>query len=126
METIRLDEFVEAALTQLALGISNAQKSLADHCVSVNPPAQVHANERSLSDWVVIRGSSVPTQAVKFDIAATAIAGKGTEGKIGVIAGMVGLASKGHSHSENSNITRIQFDVRIAFPPGELRDDRKP
>jgi hypothetical protein len=53
---------------------------------------------------------------VDFDVAVTAVEGKGTKGGIGVFVGAVGLGSLGESNVSSSTVSRIRFSVRVRLP----------
>lgn len=118
MDTVKLEDFVREALVELARGVAGAQAQLQETGACVNPPAR--QGNRTDADWVELADVLVPVQSVKFDVAVTALAGKETGGKVGVgvLAGVLNLGAEGHSTAQNTTVTRLQFDVRLALPPG--------
>jgi hypothetical protein len=123
-----LETFVATTLAQIARGIQRAQNEAGSTGAWINPSGQLSTAGGS-------RLISVDTDAhayledVEFDIAVTAA----DEQKAGVGAGVrvIGLAqlgAKGETRYQNAAVSRVQFRVKVAWPPArnsELEQKRK-
>jgi hypothetical protein len=53
---------------------------------------------------------------VEFDVAVTVAEGTATKAGIGLIVGPVTLGTTGQSANQNSTVSRIKFEVPVAWP----------
>lgn len=116
LETVDLRLFVRDAIIDIVDGVREAQIDTGDE-VCINPPKDPTVGQSSEADWVDLGHGPVPVQSVSFDVAVTAVTGEHSKAGIGVIAGAVAGASGG-SARKHTTVSRISFDVRIAFPSG--------
>ena len=114
-----LKQFVSETLVQILDGISEARQkaTLQKSDAEVAPRIRTQGTNFINSGMVTSGGHAV--QFVKFDVALTVTEGTGTKGGIGVVAGVLNLGTTGQSQSENSSVTRVQFDVPIIFSKEE-------
>ena len=117
---MELKAFVTTALTEIINGVKDAQLDVK------------HPSEGQINPSLLVQGTSngslnVPLgcllsaqkqfiQSVKFDVAVTVEQGTGTKGGIGIFMGAVGLGSQGESKASQTSVSRIQFEVPVAFP----------
>jgi hypothetical protein len=112
---MNLQEFVAESLSQIILGVKQAQSSVASTGAQVAPLMRTTIDKDSIGQAEGNAGQ--PVYTVDFDIAVMATEGKGTKGGIGVVVGSIGLGSQGQSESKNSHESRIRFKVPLLLPP---------
>ena len=116
---MNLQEFITQALVQIAKGVSDADRQLADVGAIVNPRhvQGAHADKSNIYGYVSEKTEYLrAVHTVEFDVAVTATEGKETKGGIGIVVGFVGLGSQGRSEESNASISRIKFHIPIALP----------
>jgi hypothetical protein len=91
--------FVSESLTQIILGIEEAQKTNANSVI--NPVRRLTA-EKTIQD-------------IDFDIAVTVEKETGTKGGIAVFAGAIGLGTQGQSKASDITASRIKFSIPVDF-----------
>ena len=115
---MELEDFIKKSLVQIITAVKSAQSDIADSGGAINPtglqfwPKQL-TGEKFSSDGNI-------TQNVQFDVAVTAVEGKGTKGGIGVFVGAVGLGSQGESNVSTQAASRIKFTVPVLLPSHKL------
>lgn len=111
---MELKEFIEKVLTDIFVGVANAQSNVADCGGIINPDVYAGANS-----GVVLTSESyknkIPCTA-EFDVALSAIDKKQTGGHLGVIFGNIGIGGSGSAAAETSQITRVKFTVPYKLP----------
>lgn len=109
-----LKTFVTETLSQIAEGVTDAQRRCKELGARVNP--KVSGNYREHEElWVDDGGAAA--QFVDFDVAITASEGTGTKGGIGITVGAFALGSSGQSQAEKSASSRVRFFVPLVLPP---------
>ena len=114
IEMMELEDFIKKSLVQIVSAVKTAQSEVEGSGGAINPtglqfwPKQL-TGEKFNSDGNI-------TQNVHFDVAVTAIEGKGTKGGIGVFVGAVGLGSQGESNVSTQAASRIKFTVPVLLP----------
>lgn len=111
-----LKEFVKEALTQLAMGVQEAQSGLPHGAGTINPCVRPAG---PLGGELVVGGTHV--QDVQFDVAVTASERSDIQGDAGVRIAVVNFGGKGGTSTENSSVSRLKFTVPIALPVGRER-----
>ena len=101
---MELKDFIARTLTEIAEGVRAAQEATKDLDARINPFRGV-TNRRSRT---IIK--------VDFDVAISESEGSATDGRIGVLAGIVGAASSGKSNRDMNAATKIQFSVPMILP----------
>lgn len=114
---MELNKFVSETLKHVLEGIRSAQEAV--HDGSINP--KIWNSQRGEANKMKILESNAGEwiHMVDFDVALTVIEGTETKGGIGLFVGPVALGSKGQSNAENSSLSRIKFQVPIAYPKNE-------
>ena len=112
---MNLQEFVAESLSQIVLGVKQAQSSVAATGARVAPLMRTTIDKESIGQAEGDGGQ--PVYAVDFDVVVMAAAGKGTKGGIGVVVGAIGLGSQGQSESKIGHESRIRFKVPLLLPP---------
>jgi len=115
---MELKDFVKETLVEIALGVSNAQKSGGP--ALINP--RIKARERDDGRVFLVEDASGRgtkgeriLDFIEFDVAVTIDKGTDTKGKIGVLFGAVNLTSQGGSTSNDSSTSRVKFNVPVSF-----------
>ena len=109
-----LREFINQTLTQIAEGVSEAQRRCKELGAEVNP--HLNTSHEQAGKQGFLNASGVFSPVVQFDVALTVSEGSGTKGGIGVFAGAVTLGSSGQSQSEKSSVSRVKFAVPMSLP----------
>jgi hypothetical protein len=118
---MNLKEFVSETLQQIVQGVAHAQSQV-EGDGEVNPhfwmaqrgdAAKLKILESNRGKWIHL---------VDFDVAVTVGESTETKGGIGLVVGPVVLGSRGQSNAENSSVSRIKFQVPIAYPESKPRD----
>ena len=111
---MELEEFVKKSLVQIVSAVKNAQSEVEDSGGAINPTGLQFWPKQLTGEKFNSEGNI--TQDVHFDVAVTAVEGKGTKGGIGVFVGAVGLGSQGESNISTQSASRIKFTVPVLFP----------
>ena len=111
-----LKEFVSETLQQIVSGVEDAQNKLGNSG-QVNPKIWMAQREQAAKHKILESSSGQWIHLVNFDVAVTVTEGKGTKGGIGLVIGPVTLGSAGESKVESASVSRIQFEVPIAYTP---------
>jgi hypothetical protein len=112
-----LKDFVSETLVQIADGIEQAQKQLAEK------KSQAIINTNTTSDGsgrLVTGGVRKPVEIVEFDVAI--LANEGTETKAGfglAVVSLLNIEAGGKSNKSNGSESRIKFKVPMVFPMHE-------
>lgn len=102
---MELKDFIARTLSEIAQGVRAAQDATQALDARINPftSPSVGARSRKLID-------------VEFNVAVSETEGTATSGRIGVLAGIVGLAAQGQSSAGNAAATSIKFTVPMILP----------
>lgn len=119
--SMQLKDFVSETLNQIVEGIIAAQRFGDERGALVNPKGLVGSNNKA--DWD--RASGESASRIEFDVAITAVEGKGTKGGIGVFVGAIGLGSQGQSETSQSTVSRIKFSVPLHLPKAKALQEYK-
>lgn len=111
---MELKDFVRESLTQIMLGVSEAQRILAEENKGGEISPSI-SSERGKSN-MIFSPSGMPIQNVDFDVAVTAQEKTGTKGTIGVAISIIKLGAQGESNESNTQNSRIKFSVPITLP----------
>ena len=113
MEAMKLEQFVEEALTQLMRGVHAAQKKAVEFGATINPcPDAVYGDRQWTSH------NQLPIVDVAFDVALTSESGDSKKGGIGVFLGALAAGGEVDKKASHGSISRIQFTVPVVFPQG--------
>ena len=105
-----LKTFVSQSLIQIAEGIKEAQE--ANTGAWIAPDLQ--RNDKGL---VAVDGANSPiAQMIKFDVAVTVSSQKNKEGKASLVVAWLDIGGGIGKNSENSVISRVQFELPVAWP----------
>jgi hypothetical protein len=110
-----LREFVAITLRQIVDGVKDAQTSVASGG-EVNPKIWVAQRGDAAKMKILESNSGKWIHMVDFDVAVTVMEATETKGGVGLVVGPVVLGSKGQSNAESATVSRIRFQVPIAFP----------
>lgn len=102
---MELRQFISQALIDIVEGVADAQAKSANS--QIVPPT-----EETLE---IVSSGLTPYQSVKFEICVRIDESKGSEGKIGVLSGLIGASMAGKSSNESEHTTSLQFCVPIRF-----------
>ena len=108
---MRLEDFINETLTEIALGIHRAQSNSRTYCLIINPLETLARAGARIEAYV---------RDVEFDVALTTSEGKGSgaEGEI-TVAGFLKAGGRGRAESASSSVSRIRFTVPVLFPAGD-------
>ena len=110
---MKLDDFVSETLKQIITGVVAAQEYGNTQNAKVNPiTARFHSNTEGHANC---RETGVPLQKVEFDVAVT-VAEEQTSANDGGSVGSISVASANSNSSQNSSVSRIQFEVPVLLP----------
>ncbi|WP_404304955.1 hypothetical protein [Neorhodopirellula lusitana] len=113
---MELRTFIKETLVQICDGVNDAATEVNVRGAIINPDGT-----QSDGNSTYVNPSFQRTvQDVEFDVALTATEGTGTEGGIGVMAGVIGLGSKGKSDTSSSSTSRVKFTVPVSLPASAL------
>lgn len=112
---MNLKEFVSATLQQLMDGVHDAQENVAGDG-EVNPNIWMHQRKDAAARGILESDSGKWIHMVQFDVAVTVAESAGVKGGAGLVVGPVVLGSKGESAAETSSVSRIKFEVPVAYP----------
>lgn len=111
---MELKEFIEEVLTDIFVGVANAQSNIADCGGVINPSVQASANS-----GVVLTSESYKYKiscTAEFDVALSAVDKEQKGGRLGVLFGNIGIGGSGSTAAETSQITRVKFTVPYKLP----------
>ena len=116
-----LKDFVNNSLTQIALGIIDANEALSGTDAIINPTEIVVHSDSSQAYGRTRRPerSEGPTRVVErieFDVAVTVQEGESSNAGIKVSVMSIGLGAGGESSSTTGSQSRIKFTVPMVFP----------
>ncbi len=111
---MELKDFVRESLTQIMIGVSEAQSTLEEKGQDGEISPSI-TSEREKSN-MIFSPSGMPIQNVDFDVVVTAQEKKGTKGTIGVAISIIKLGAQGESNKSNTQNSRIKFSVPITLP----------
>jgi hypothetical protein len=112
--SVELKEFVSLALQQVMSGVSEAQA--AAPAGEINPKIWSPQRDALAKMRIVESNNGKWIHLVEFDVAVTVAEGTGTKGGLGLVVGPIALGSSGQSTSQNSMVSRIKFEVPVAWP----------
>lgn len=101
---MELQSFITQALLDIVNGVVDAQSQ-------VNRQTSIIPDVNEEHDRVNSR-----MQVVKFDVSIRIDDQKGSEGKLGVLSGVIGAGIAGNSSSATEHLTKLQFSIPISFP----------
>jgi len=115
---MNLKEFVAETLKQITQGVKEAQAEVAEGAV-VNPKIWMAQRSEAANMKILESNGGQWIHLVDFDVAISVDKSTETKGGLGLFVGPVALGSQGQSNSENSSVSRIKFQVPIAFSDNE-------
>ena len=121
---MELKEFIKETLTQIALGISEAQESLHESGAILAPQLTLR-NETSYS----VRNDDFGRQAVheiKFNLGVSVQQKEGNKSVIGVVTGLFSAGGQSQSEKMKECLSSIEFSIPIVYPPGDVSQMPKP
>lgn len=111
---MELKEFVSLVLQQIVAGVAEAQATVAGG--EVNPKIWQSQRDAAARLKILESNSGKWIHLVEFDVAVTVAEGTTTKGGVGLIVGPVALGSTGQSSNQSSTVSRIKFEVPVAWP----------
>lgn len=110
---MKLDDFVSETLKQIIKGVVAAQVYGNTQNAKVNPiTARFHSKTEG---YAYCQETGVPLQKVTFDVAVT-VTEEQTTANNGESVGSISVTSASSNSSQNSSISRIQFEVPVLLP----------
>ena len=111
---MELKEFVSIALQQIVAGVGEAQGGVTNG--EINPKIWQSQRDAAVKMKILESNSGKWIHLVEFDVAVTVAEGTATKGGIGLVVGPVTLGSTGQSSNQSSTVSRIKFEVPVAWP----------
>ena len=112
---MELKEFVSVTLEQIIAGVRDAQRTVAGGG-EVNPKIWMAQRGDAAKMKILESNAGKWIHLVDFDVAVTVVEATETKGGVGLVVGPVVLGSKGQSSAENATVSRIKFQVPVAYP----------
>lgn len=106
---MKLEEFIEATLTQIVNGVNKAQQKANFNGTEINP-------EISGGSVVLINSENRRVESVEFDVAVTTEESTGNKGGAGIFIAPFGIGGQAETGSKNTSVSRVRFNVPIVFP----------
>jgi len=110
---MKLDDFVEETLKQIIKGVVAAQEYGQTQSTNINPITAVFQNPAEGQTFCQETG--VLLQKIGFDIAVTVNESQ-TLANDGESVGSISVSSTSLNSSQNSSVSRVQFEVPILLP----------
>lgn len=111
---MKLEDFVSETILQITRGVQKAQPGVKESGGLLNPYMRTVGRELSIGQ-AEGRGGEV-VSLIEYDVALTVDEKSGTQGGIGVVAGMFTLGSKGKSSKGEATVSRVKFSIPILLP----------
>jgi hypothetical protein len=118
---VTLEDFVRDSLAQIVRGAVAANDEIGIHSAGVNPRPNHRVAEDSGGYW----SGSAPAYPVDFDVAVTATSEAGSQGKVGVVAGVFGVGGGINESDSASRVSRLRFRLYLALPVTEPTEDKR-
>ena len=113
-----LKEFVAETLKQITQGVKEAQADVAEGAV-VNPKIWMAQRGDAAKMKILESNGGKWIHLVDFDVAVSVDKSTETKGGLGLFVGPVALGTQGQSNTDNSSVSRIKFQVPIAYSDSE-------
>lgn len=117
---MNLQQFISETLIQIARGVEEADKQLADSGAIVNPRHVVPEPKAStygyLAEEPENREYLAIVQKIDFDVAVFASQTTEAEGKAGLMVAAIGLGTKASSERGEKSESRIKFSIPFVLP----------
>lgn len=110
---MELKDFIKETLTQITLGVKEAQEATKDQGVIINP--EKVATGGSGNKYLKSEGWRY-VQDVEINVAVTVNEKEGSKAGIGVVAGFFSAGGSSSSDQENNIVSTIKFAIPIALP----------
>lgn len=111
---MELKEFVSRALQEIVAGVADAQGIVQGG--EINPKIWQSQRDAAAKMKILESNSGKWIHLVEFDVAVTVAEGTGTKGGLGLVVGPIALGSSGQSTNQSSTVSRIKFEVPVAWP----------
>jgi hypothetical protein len=116
---MELKDFIKETLTQITLGVKEAQELTKDHGVIINPDK---VGTGSKGDKYLRNDGWRFVQDIEINVAVTVNEREGSKGGIGVVAGLFSAGGSISEDQENSTVSTIKFVVPVALPTVDTPD----
>jgi len=112
---VELREFVNQVLSEIVLGVDDAQEAIKDTTGEISPTGLRFSKPQGPP--VVFKPGRGLVQQVEFDIAVTTKKTSGGQAKAGIfVAQLFNLGAEGDISSEKERLNRIKFTIPILLP----------
>lgn len=112
-------EFVSTVLQEIVSGVQDAQTEIQGDG-EINPHIWMAERDNASKQRILESNNGKWIHMVEFDVAVTVADSTNTKGVVGLVVGSIGLGSQGQSTNQNSTVSRVKFEVPIAFPRKQL------
>lgn len=116
-----LKEFVTKTLVQIVEGVQAAQTTvLTDALIDPSSNALINPSSTEREGSRMVAGKDYKAvrfvHNVEFDVAVTVSSGSEAKGGAGLFVAAIGMGAQAQKSTENIAISRVRFEVPIAFP----------
>lgn len=116
---MELRKFVEEVLVQVAAGVVDANGRLGPLGAVANP-TKYRTHRKSTGSVLDYERLPYPTvEQIEFDVAVTVSQQSGTQGKLAVMAGVIGAGTSGASNESHRTESRVRFSIPLVLPNAE-------
>lgn len=115
---MNLKQFVAETLKQTTPSVKKAQSEVAEGAV-VNPKIWMAQRSDAAKMKILESNAGKWIHLVDFDVAVSVDETKATKGGLGLFVGPVALGTQGQSSSEDTSVSRLKFQVPIAYSDNE-------
>ena len=113
--SMELRDFVNQVLSEIVLGVHDAQEAIKDTTGEISPTG-LHFSEPQ-GPPVVFKPGRGLVQHVEFDIAITTKKAAGAQAKAGIfVAQIFNLGAEADASTEKEGVNRIKFTVPVLLP----------
>lgn len=107
----KLSEFVAESLSELIIGVKEAQESAAELGALVNP-SELRLTPRKEEKF------ELPVVKVAFDIAVTTLEGDTSKAGVAVLGGLLSVGGQTSAEAKETAASRIRFEIGVVLPKG--------
>ncbi|WP_353572703.1 hypothetical protein [Candidatus Albibeggiatoa sp. nov. BB20] len=113
---MELKDFVKEALSQIVVGVSEAQEVVREHGGFVNPAHQ-YSNSKASSYFGELTDLGMHMFLINFDVAVVVNEDTGTNAQAKLkVVNFLDLSAGGKSNNSNTSTHKISFHIPLALP----------
>lgn len=113
---MELRDFIKTTLTEISLGIKEAQEETKDLGVIINPSGLAVGNQ---GDKYLKHGGWRYVQDIEINVAITISEIDGAKAGLGIVTGIFSGGASSSTENNNSSMSTIKFKIPVALPATE-------